>query len=108
MYLKMEFHLKWNITQIRLLLKLECHLTRNITHTGMSLKLKYNLNFNVTQIGGQKYLPEHQHLPLVENQQDQQMVSFIGSSQPCRKKSRIRETKNLSIDADSSSQKLGS
>ena len=26
-------------------------------------------------------LPEHQHLPLVQNQQDQQSLSFLGSSQ---------------------------
>ena len=31
-------------------------------------------------------LLEYQHLPLVENQQDQQMGSFLGFSQPCRRK----------------------
>ena len=31
-------------------------------------------------------LTEYQHLPLVENQQDQQMRSFLGFCQPCRRK----------------------
>ena len=49
--LKMESHLKWNVTQNGISLKSEFHLKWNVTHNGMLLKMKYHSNWNVTQIG---------------------------------------------------------
>ena len=38
MSLKMEYHSKWNVTKMGILLKIKCHLNLNVVQNGMSIK----------------------------------------------------------------------
>ena len=49
MSLKMEYHLKWNVTQDKISFRIECHLNGislkwNVSQTGMSLKKECHSN----------------------------------------------------------------